>query len=245
MKTILQHKTRTTFILFLLLCICLLTIDNNQQGTTENIQQQDIQFSKELGWVNWSHAIPTGTKKAYNQFVNSNELNKDSFNFVFEMDMKIKIFDNFLIASCSQEFTVAHMKNHIDINRNFAKIFASISIVLEEMQGSMPYCILSGSRASSFRNGDLTGNLLSLYLATHNRTLNTLKHHLTLSSIEQCLSKHKLSNIDTNKIRNFTEINLDVKANPALQKVGTLLEQIKSSNFSFRLIKTDRQLFFQ
>lgn len=242
MKIILNNKTKILLTLFSITFTALIIFDQSQPGTIQNIKDKQIQFSEELGWINWSHAIPERNIKEFERFIMLQETQTDSFDFSFSMDMKIKVNNHFIIAACSQKYRVPVVTNKFKRQIYYAEIFSNVSVLLEDMQGELPYSLLSGSNASAHREGDLTGNLISLYACFNNQKTLKLKEYLTLMNVKDCIIKNSISNIDKNKIHSFNEVTFLKKTNKTVRSIHLLLALLQTKKNTCRLIKTKKNL---
>lgn len=234
---------KITGLIFTSLVISMIYIDFNQPGTNENIQDQTIQFSEELGWINWSHAIPERNIRAFRRFKKLQLTQVDSFNFSFSMDMKIKIKNKFIVASCSNTYRVPVVKSMIAKKELYTEIFGTVSNLLENMQGELPFSLLSGSRASSHRDGDLTGNIISLYSCYTNTSFNEIKNELTLLNIADSKTKNTSKSIDEFKISSYKQVNfLKNKNNLIIFQLQELLSQLQAESNNCRLLNSKKGL---
>lgn len=214
--------------------------DQSQKGTEDNIRKGEIGYSTKLGWINFSHAIPDRTILIFNQFEERCQVELDSFQFTFSMDMKIRIPKGWLVAETEQQFLIPFGLDSFSRSLAFIEMFKSVSLDLEEMQGDFPYGLLSGSSASSFRNGDLTGNVLSVYQALYNDS--NLLSSLDLISPEQSLIRNSRDNIDENKVNAYQDI--PSTNDYQLRKFDALLFIFKKRNSLVRVVNANRSIFF-
>jgi len=66
-------------------------------------------------------------------------------------------------------------------------LFRQASSDLEIYQGDLPFSLLSVSKESSFREGDLMGNLISVYLAETGMKIADFRKSLTDYSVEKSI----------------------------------------------------------
>ncbi len=140
----------------------------------------EIQYTEELGWINWGHAKPEKTIIAFNEFQEKNKSAIDSFEFQYAQHMKFKMGDEYLIATFSETRKIPPFLSVKEEKEVFLEIFASVSKSFEEMQGSFPFSLIPSCNASSYRNGDLTGDLISYYLAVSDCSTTDIKSALTM-----------------------------------------------------------------
>lgn len=230
------------FVLFIFLGSLLFGLDWFQDGTLENIEQGEITYSKELGWVNWSHAIPDRVSKEFKNLQKLSLSNQDSIDFLFSMDMKLGIGIGYLVAATEELVRLPAGRGEDYYKTAFAQLFKSVSIQLEKLQGGNPYRWLSGSRNSSFRNGDLMGNLISLHCGMNNVDFHAVQSDLNSIKIEEAIAKNKMSSIDTNKVKKYpTSFAQFFWLKESLSKT---LSMMNDSSIYFRSIKKSNRMSF-
>ena len=150
------------FVLSTMLFIGLYSIDLSQDGTLDKIKCGRISYTNELGWVNWGHAIPTN---AINGMVELKKLKEIDSTLHLFMQVKSRFFGVDLMGECKRSIQLNTVKDTTQLKRHFYSLFRKASSDLESYQGDLPFSLFSVSRESSFREGDLMGNLVSVYLA--------------------------------------------------------------------------------
>jgi hypothetical protein len=173
------------FLSFIFLLLCGIFIWQYVLNTNidADIKAGNMQYVTCLGWVNWEHANPTSTKAAFTQLQQLNTKATDSFTFQYFQKMKVKFGGNQIVANCSQTRTYMHAQTEAQLQLFFLQIFASVSTDFEKMQAQFP-----NAKRSSFREGDLMGNLISYYAATHHLPISELKTRLQLYTIAESLA---------------------------------------------------------
>lgn len=169
-------------------------IYGSQKSNEQRIQEGIISYSKELGWINWNHAIPTGTQKAFKRFKKLNEDCDTAFYYTYDLQMGLGCIVTTLYAVQSEKYLVTKIKDKVKLEKVFFEIFRSISTSFEKLQGQFPYNILSLRSSSSFREGDLMGNLISYYLTVNDITIKKFKSNIQHESKTAALkrySKHR------------------------------------------------------
>ena len=170
-KKLTQRKKILLFFLMIALIfipIILLKLDT----TKKYIKSNSIAYSNKIGWVNWNHAIKKDTKNAFERFTMLNNATSDSI--VFEYAQQTKSYLTKEIVFISEYKERRKFKTGMDqeqLQKAFSEIFISVSNGFEKNQAQLPNI----SFYSSFRKGDLMGNLVSLYLTYHDITLESFK----------------------------------------------------------------------
>ena len=149
-------------VLILLFFGGLFSVDLSQDGTLDKIKCGRISYTKELGWVNWGHAIPTN---AINGMVELKNIKEIDSTLRLYMQVKSIFFGVTLMGECTRSIHLNSVKDTTQIKRHFYSLFRKVSSDLEEYQSDLPFSLFSVSRESSFREGDLMGNIISVYLA--------------------------------------------------------------------------------
>ena len=174
----------------MLLCISLFiylvlfSIDFFQPRTLDKIKSGRISFTQELGWVNWGHAIPTN---AMNGIEELNKLEDVDSMLSIYMQVKSHFFGFDLMGECKRDLSLASIKDSIQLRYHFYSLFRQASSDLETYQGDLPFSLLSVSKESSFREGDLMGNLISVYLAETGMKIADFRKSLTDYSVEKSI----------------------------------------------------------
>lgn len=170
----------------LFIYIVLFSIDFCQPRTLDKIKSGRISFTQELGWVNWGHAIPTNAINGIERLNNLEEV--DSILSIY-MQVKSHIFVVDLTGECKRYVLLGSIKDSIQLRYHFYSLFRKASSDLETYQGDLPFSLLSVSKESSFREGDLMGNLISVYLAETGMKIADFRNSLTNYSKEKCILK--------------------------------------------------------
>lgn len=205
------------FILFVFIIISLPFIYAYLSDSVKNnIKNGNLQFSKELGWINWKHAIPKGTKVQFKEFQTLNtQSSVDSFSYTYTQTMKVKIVNSFIISESSESRRIKSGLTQKEERLVFFDIFKSVSNSFEKMQAEFPYNLIPASNNSSFREGDLMGNIISFYCSVNNISINDIKNKLTISNTEESLNhyneqsliKIKWDDINSKAINQFKGMN--------------------------------------
>lgn len=164
---------------------------NISSGNADSIKSGELQYSEELGWINWGHAKPDGPKTAFESLLRLNSENADSFEFSYCQYMKAKLAGQWREAEYCEAVKMPAGLSKTEAQRAFFHIFIEVSVGFETLQGSLPYSASADSRNSSFREGDLMGNLIGFHCATEGIDLNAVKSKLTLYSIEESLKMYE------------------------------------------------------
>ena len=174
----------------LIICIGLISIGvflifSSRNGVEDNLLNGQTGYSKEFGLINWGHARPNETAKSFKALQELNEISTDTFEFSYSQKMVSKFGGWNIVIGVSER---RKMPPHLSLAEEkivFLEIFTSVSYSFEQLQASFPYTIDPASRNSSFRSGDLMGNLISYYLAVSNITLDDFKNEITIISPEE------------------------------------------------------------
>lgn len=189
----------------------------------DRIKSGKLQYCKEIGWINWGHANPENTINSFNQLQFLNKNASDSFLFNYSQKMKFKIADRYFVAEYIESRKIKPYLTVSEEKQVFLDIFLSVTESFETMQSQFPYLLIPDSRKSSFRDGDLTGNLISFYIATNNTNISEVKNKLTLFDAGESLKKFNgLSKKDWNSITLVVE-----QTNNVLDGLNAILEQSK------------------
>lgn len=106
--------------------------------TADNILNGSLQYSKELGWINWDHAKPVSTLNALNSFKQLNSISPDSFTFSYAQNMKVNIANKNVIAEANETRRIKSHLNEQELIREFLSIFVSVSTHFEQLQAQVP-----------------------------------------------------------------------------------------------------------
>ena len=164
------------FVLSTMLFIGLYSIDLSQDGTLDKIKCGRISYTNELGWVNWGHAIPTN---AVNGMVELKKLKEIDSTLHLFMQVKSNFFGVDLMGECKRSIQLNTVKDTTQLKHHFYSLFRKVSSDLEEYQSDLPFSLFSVSRESSFREGDLMGNIISVYLAETGMKIADFRKSLT------------------------------------------------------------------
>lgn len=177
-------------ILFTCIIVYKVAFDNIKKSASDNIKNGSLQYSEELGWINWDHAKKSGTIKSFSVLKYLNENAMDSFSFQYSQKMKHKIGHFEAVAEVIESRKMQCGQTPEELKFNFLQIFKSTSISFENMQALFP-----NSRNSSDREGDIVGNLISFYLAINDLNREEIEKQLTLCSETESLDKLNTSGI--------------------------------------------------
>ncbi len=141
-----------------------------------------------LGWINWGHATVAGPKAL---LLDIQQRSRDAagrpFTITYSQRQGGRIAGFWLRSTKLRTYEVAGGLTPAELNRVAFGIYVEVSDAFEEMQGSFPSCLDGASRRSSFRAGDLTGNLIGFYCALHGCEPTELLPSLGESSVEKAL----------------------------------------------------------
>lgn len=197
--------------------ILIVFISQVSDKTKSNIQNGSLQFSKELGWINWGHANPQSTLKAYDELILLNKSSTDSFTFVYSQKMKVKIVNKFIVAECKESRIIKPFLTPDEEKLLFLNMFISVSESFENLQVRFP-----NSYHSSYREGDLMGNLISFYIATTKSNIQTVKEDLILFNPVESL--HQFEENGIGKIK-WNSLHIDIhNPNKTLKSLQEILE---------------------
>lgn len=230
----------------LLLCVLtalstLLVFLSWAPGPLHDIQKGSLQYSQELGWINWDHARPTGPSKAYAELVELHGQANDSFLFTYRQEMVLPIAGVHYVAEVAQEWRLPHNLSKEALQEAFMHIFVRVSTQFEEMQGQGAYARLGASRASSFREGDLVGNLLSVYCAFTNQDLAHCRQQLSLSSTLESLQHYRQQGCGTH---HWNDLALHASdSNPLLKGLQALMIHTKTE-MRYGRMTAERERFY-
>ncbi len=171
--------------LFLLATPFWLSIFND--SIKEDVKNGELVYSNQIGWINLGHAKPARTKNAYQKLKQLHQAAQDSFDFEYSQQMKFPIAGKFIVADYVEKRRISANQSKEELDRTFIELFKSVSNGFEASQDDFPYWLMQASRVSSFKNGDLTGNTISLYCAMSNHTLEEIKPALQLLSPDSSL----------------------------------------------------------
>lgn len=211
-------------------------------GTARKIEDKTIQYSEEIGWVNWGHAIATGTTKYFEDFKSKNKEEKDTFLFDYTQKMKFKIGDYELIASYSETWKVNSQLSEKGTKKAFLGVFKSVSEGFEKMQGEFPYSWIGGS-VTSQREGDFTGNLISYLSATSPSLFNADSLKLTLLDYESTLKKYHEEGLNKST---WDSIKINKKTtNPVIKKLQEVLQDTSNPDENITKISFSSDFYLE
>ena len=179
---------RFKWILLVVFCVIFSVYYFTKNGLRENIEEGKTQFSSELGFINWSHANPYSTLKAFRSFQELNRSSKDSFEFSYTQKLTLPYLgsSSFIVAQRETRRFAPHL-SVMEEKVAFLEIFSSASLAFETMQGSFPVVLIPGSSGSSFRPGDLMGDFISYYSSISGMEISDIKESLHVVSKEEAL----------------------------------------------------------
>lgn len=185
-----NNQFKPVKLFFLIICvICLvfyIILFFSFNSKEEKILYGKLQYSKKYGWINWAHANPNGALQLINQIHEKNSQAKEKFTIEYSQFMKLPFNStNKFIAECKTQYLVDLCKSKQEENEAALVIFIRTSELFEEMQGSFPFFLFPPCNQSSFENGDLTGNLISFYLASNNLSMTDFKKNADTLSADQ------------------------------------------------------------
>jgi hypothetical protein len=222
---------------FLIISIVLIVLISD--NTPKNIQKGSLQYSKELGWINWEHANPESTLKAYHELVLLNKLSIDSFIFNYSQKMKLKIANKFIVAECKESRIIKPFLTVEEEKLLFLNMFISVSESFERFQAQFP-----NSYHSSFREGDLMGNLISFHIATTKSNIQMVKDDLVLFNSEESFQQFKKDGLG--KIK-WNALYIDmINPNKTVKSLQTLLTMSTDNIESLsKIIFRKKSIYFE
>ena len=164
---------------------------SSSESTVTRIKKNEFLFCEGLGWINLGHAKPDATKEAFRRFQVQNRSATDSFSFCYTQKMAYTLAGKHIFAGFVECSLVRANLTPEEEKKAFLHIFLSVSNAFEHMQGQLPYSLFGSSRKSSFRDGDLAGDLISYYGAVSNVTLKDMKQGLPLLSTAASLEEYE------------------------------------------------------
>ena len=208
------------------------------------ILKGEIQYSEELGWINLGHALPNETKEAYQELQELNQVAQDSFEFVYTQQMRFRVWDQQMTAQLSESRRIPPHLNEEEVKEVFLEIFVSVSESFEQMQGSFPYSLMPGCANSSFRNGDLTGDLISYFIAVSNISTEEFKEALTIFDAKSSLEKYEDEGMKEKTNWSLTENDRN-KNNSIINELKELSEWIENDRKSLTsFLSQDDDMYF-
>ncbi|GAA3510513.1 hypothetical protein GCM10022393_25030 [Aquimarina addita] len=153
---------------------------NTDEMIRNKIEEGEIVYSNELGFINWDHAKPEGTLRAFRELQRLNRTITNTVTFSYSQQMIIRVGSFSAVAEYTEERNIPRRLTSTEELVFFLEIFTSVTESFEKMQGELPYGIIPQTKASSFREGDLMGNLLSFYIAVSDENLNEIRSDLTI-----------------------------------------------------------------
>lgn len=198
----------------------------------------NIRYSPECGWITQDHAIPDGPSHLLTRMYQKNATRKDSFDITYKQTMKYSFFGKRLIAEAASTYRLATGMSKEQTDAAALLILMDVSEQFEDMQGSLPYTLIS--EGSSFRKGDLTGNLLAYYKALHSASPDTVTSSLTWQAPDAAL--HRWQHESSQKQKMFIPVQKDSLSRCFL---WSLVDQAQNLNLSPKLINRKRDLYFE
>jgi hypothetical protein len=242
-----NNEPRPVKLFFFIICvICsvfyiILFFSSNSKE--ENILLGKLQYSKKYGWINWAHANPSSAIQLINQIHKKNNLAKEKFTIEYSQFMKLPFTStNKFIAECKTQYLVDLSKSKQEENEAALVIFMRTSELFEEMQGSFPFFLFPPCNQSSFENGDLTGNLISFYLASNNLSMTDFKKNADTVTKEQ---SYKLINeFQLEKNRSWFPYLFKRQENTR-SSIDSLVSIAKTYKIRTKLLKTETKYYFE
>jgi hypothetical protein len=150
----------------------------------DDIANGKIRYSQTCGWINWEHSKPLGPKLLIESIRKKENQSEGKFIIEYSQKMTYSIGGNNLIAETSATYKLPINITQSQEDEIGLLILIEVSEKFEEMQGEFPFNLIEEVQSSSFRKGDLTGNLLSYYLALHSLNRNEIIEMLDLLPIQ-------------------------------------------------------------
>lgn len=232
---------KAVFIGSSVLLLVVLLYMSQSTSSVKDIEETTVQYSEELGWINWDHARPDGPAKAFKRLMRLSEKATDSFAFSYSQEMALRLVAGEYVAKAEQRWMIPPKLSRTEQEQVFAKIFGSVSTQFEEMQGKGMYQGLGASRNSSFKEGDLMGNLLALHAVFRHYSQTYYKKRLELYSPEENLERYLDKGIGVVK---WGEVKLpeDPEATFLLE-MQELLYQVRANTKRARMLSAEEQFF--
>ena len=120
-----------------------------------------------------------------------------------------------IVLEHSTTYQIPPHLTRIELEQIFLEILLQVSNQFETMQGSFPISLIPGASQSSFRNGDMNGNLISFYASINNTSSKEIK-----ASFNEASTKEALLHLDDSN--NWTE-NLTHRHSSIPSKIKQLL----------------------
>ncbi len=154
------------------------------------IRAGKLGYTNRLGWVNWGHSRPERVQE-FLQELHSRW--KASGGKPFLIDYKQQMTANWKIIGLesilSRTYRVDECRDESEFERVALGIFREVSEAFEKMQGSFPNAIDARSQDSSFRAGDLHGNIIAFYRSLRGYSDQQVRDWVQPASIEDSLRK--------------------------------------------------------
>ena len=219
------RKNRKFILIGLVFILLFIAFGYLNNGTERKIKDGEIQYSEELGWINWGHANPSGTQKAFADFKNKNQLSTTNFSFSYTQTMRYRFLGVSFFTSYNESWKIIKQPEDSNIKNAFLKVFTSVSEGFESMQNK-PIYALSGSKPSSFREGDLMGNLISFYCVVSKSSVSEVKQQLTLWNTKNSLNKYNKEGLER---IHWNEMKIKKnESNILIQKLISILKKSKN-----------------
>jgi len=229
-------------ILTILVLLALLVLASVSPSLRSEIQKGNLQYCEELGWINWDHARPDGPREAFRRLQRLNEESEDSFSFTYHQKMVLPLAGAQYVAEVEELWKVQSGSRPEELESVFLKVFVSVSNRFEKMQAQGAYAGLAASRESSFREGDLTGNLLAFYAAITGEQTATIQKQLRLFSVDKSLEQLKKEGIGHTK---WNEIEMHCPAGEGIcSELNSLMLRIGQDKLGARLL-SGREGFYK
>lgn len=235
----LKRTIVTAAIIVLLVLLIVATVAPSLQS---EIRNGTLQYSEELGWINWDHARPDGPREAFRRLQRLNEESNDSFSFTYHQKMVLPLAGVRYVAEVEELWKIQAGLSSPELKSVFLEVFTSVSSRFEKMQAQGAYAGLAASRESSFREGDLTGNLLAFYMAVNGESISDVQKQLTLFNTEKSLKQLSEQSIGQTQ---WAEVTLNCVGEGNLcTEVNSLLHRVGQSGKSARMMSS-REGFYK
>ena len=236
-----RHYKTLIFLLFVILLVAGYAWLYSLNSVEKRIRRGEIQFSHELGWINWGHAKPAGTLEAFNRLQYDNLHSKDSFYFCYSQKMKFKVGSRSVVAEFTQCRNIRTKLSLQEEQEAFLEIFMGVSEGFEKMQSRFPYVLMEVSPGSSFREGDLTGNLLSFYSAAYNVSTDSIHKKLTMLKPEGCALKYDQEGLGKDLVWNIEAVD---KQSDLKETLNRWVNKTLAGKIPFSRIISQRVVFY-
>jgi hypothetical protein len=146
-------------------------------------------YTRRAGWVNWRHAKPKGALSFLNDLrAKWREAQGQKFGVTYTQKMSGVYFGVQITSSVEHGYELGDIRDLEALHRAAWVIFQSVSEDFECMQETLPDAIIADSRSSSYRDGDLMGNLVGYHCALHSLTLEQARDQLGSLTAQESIS---------------------------------------------------------